>query len=53
VLVPFDTLISGTVSEEVEEKLKNDTGRAMRTTPRREIRDAYCADRGKGSERNM
>ena len=27
-------------------------GRAMRTTPRRETRDAYWADLGKGSLRN-
>ncbi len=32
---------------------KKDVGRAMSTTPRREIKDAYCADRGKGSRRKM
>ena len=28
---------------------KKEVGRAMRTTPRREVREAYCAERGKGS----
>ena len=27
-------------------EVKKDVGRAMSTTPRREIRDAYCADFG-------
>lgn len=30
---------------------KKDVGRAMRTTPRREINEAYWAERGKGSLR--
>lgn len=32
-------------------EVKNEVGRAISTTPRREIRDAYCAERGKGSLR--
>lgn len=30
---------------------KKEVGRAMRTTPMRETRDASCADLGKGSRR--
>jgi len=33
----------------VEEDVKNEIGRAINTTPKREMREAYCADRGKGS----
>lgn len=34
-----------------EEDVKNEVGRAIRTTPRSEMRDAYWAERGKGSLR--
>ena len=37
--------------EELESDVKNEVGRAMSTTPRREIKEAYCAERGKGSWR--
>lgn len=40
------------ISPEEGEDVKNEVGRAMRTTPRREKREAYCAERGKGSCRN-
>ncbi len=33
-------------------EVKKDVGRAIRMTPRREIKEAYCAERGKGSRRN-
>jgi hypothetical protein len=47
-VVLFDDVIGmlGMVGEE-----KNDVGRAISTTPRREIREAYWAERGKGSWR--
>lgn len=32
-------------------EVKKEVGRAMSTTPRRETREAYCAERGKGSLR--
>jgi hypothetical protein len=39
--------VVGGVDEE-----KNEVGRAIRRTPNSEIREAYLADRGKGSRRN-
>lgn len=47
-VVLFDD-VTGVLGMAGEEK--NDVGRAISTTPRREIREAYCADRGKGSWR--
>lgn len=42
----------GTLNVSELDEVKKDVGRAMRTTPRREIREAYCAERGNGSRRN-
>ena len=47
VLVDMASPVMGVGGEDV----KKDVGRAIRTTPRREMRDAYCAERGKGSLR--
>lgn len=35
----------------VDGEVKNEVGRAIRTTPRSDMREAYCAERGKGSLR--
>jgi len=43
--------LEGVVVSAWDTALKNEVGRAIITTPRREIRDAYCAERGKGSRR--
>jgi hypothetical protein len=42
---------SGVVGSAWNTALNNEVGRAIITTPRREIRDAYCAERGNGSRR--
>lgn len=42
------TIVDVEVGEEEE---KNDVGRAIIITPRREIKDAYWAERGNGSWR--
>lgn len=51
VLVMGETSIApvGMLGEEEEEK--KEVGRAMRITPSKEMREAYCAERGKGSRR--
>jgi len=43
--------LEGVVGSAGDTALKNEVGRAIITTPRREIRDAYCAERGNGSRR--
>lgn len=45
-------VLEGTASRASEEEEKKDVGRAMSTTPTREIKDAYCADFGNGSRKN-
>jgi hypothetical protein len=44
-------VLEGNCMAEGEEEVKNEVGRAMRTTPKRETNEAYCAERGKGSLR--
>jgi hypothetical protein len=43
--------LEGVVGSAWGTALKNEVGRAIITTPSREIRDAYCAERGNGSRR--
>ena len=43
--------LEGVVGSAWDTALKNEVGRAIITTPRREIRDAYCAERGNGSRK--
>jgi hypothetical protein len=43
--------LEGVVGSAWDTALKNEVGRAIITTPSREIRDAYCAERGNGSRR--
>jgi hypothetical protein len=43
--------LEGVVGSAWDTELKKEVGRAIITTPRREIRDAYCAERGNGSRR--
>jgi hypothetical protein len=49
--LPVEVEFVGTEGEGGVLVVKNDVGRAMRTTPRREMRDAYWAEREKGSLR--
>lgn len=53
VVVAADVVLEDVVKSvvELESDVKNDVGRAMSTTPRREINEAYCAERGNGSRR--
>jgi hypothetical protein len=46
-----DVPLAGMDVADGEDEVKKDVGRAIRTTPSREMRDAYCAERGKGSFR--